>query len=85
MEKLGSHMIREHKCTKKPRQPPHPHQLEAYVVSAAVAHVIIHLLDLYLPPPFHRVEEFLFYEDFFWVGKQLTEIAEVGTISIVVL
>jgi hypothetical protein len=45
---------------KEAQAAPHPPQLEAYVLSAAVAHMIIRLLDLYLPPPFHGVEEFLF-------------------------
>ncbi len=47
---------REHKSTKKPRQPPFAPQLEALLLIAAVAHMIIHLLDP--PPPYRGVVEF---------------------------
>ncbi len=42
---------REKKCTKKPRQPPLPPQLEALLLCAAIAHMIFRLLDLPPYPP----------------------------------
>jgi hypothetical protein len=44
---------REHKYTKKPKQPPFPPQLEALLLNAAVDHMIILLLDA--PPPLQWV------------------------------
>ncbi len=56
--------VREHKCIKEPRQPPHSPHLEAFLLIAAVAHMIIRLRDLSLPLPFSWSGEIvLFYKD----------------------
>jgi hypothetical protein len=70
-ERTGS--SRENEYSKKPRQPPFPHQLEALLLGAAVAHMIIRLLDLSTPPPFffHGVVEFFYYEDFLLVNDDI--------------
>ncbi len=41
---------RENKCTKKPRQPPHPRQLEALWSSAAVARILSPKAGSFGPP-----------------------------------